>query len=158
MSGASLEPSRHSRHRHGNRSHAYQEFAHMLSITEREAKEMRRGLRAALDNLDRARERASKAEQIARQMAVRLREADDERLTVTRQTAATREELGMYKAQISTAQAELQRAQEMFRDQEKLRYDADASAARARDTARQLSTELKVDRAREEGRKAGFRD
>lgn len=155
----SLQPPRRHRPRSSNHAHhAYREFAHMISISEREAKEMRRGLTAALDKLEQSRTRAQHAERMALEMAQRVREASEERLAATRQSQATREELGMYKVQLTNAQSEIQRAQEMLREQERLRFEAEASAARARDTARKLNQDRLIDLAREEGRRSGYRE
>ncbi|KAI0043467.1 hypothetical protein FA95DRAFT_398249 [Auriscalpium vulgare] len=156
VSISSLEPRRRHRSRHSGS--LYNELSRMMSITEREAKEMRKGLSAALDKLEQSRARATHAERMALDMTQRVREANEHRLAATRQGQVTREELGMYKLQLSNAHAEIQRAQEMLRDQERMRHEAEASAARARDTARKLNQDRLIDLAREEGRKNGYRE
>ena len=69
-----------------------------------------------------------------------------------------REELAMYKLQLDTAQKEILRAQDILRALEAQRDEAEASAARARTTARTLNERHLVRAAREEGRRVGFEE
>lgn len=145
--------------RHTNSSSKpYREFEKILLSVSAQAKDMRQVLRSALDQLEESRSRATRAERLALELTQRSREANDERLTVVRQGGTTREELGMYKVQLSNAQAQIARAQETLKVHEERRKDAEAAAARARDTARKLEQERLVRLAREEGRKQGFRE
>jgi hypothetical protein len=130
----------------------------MLSVSSRDAKELRRGLSAAFDRLDQSRVRASHAEKLALDTLLRVREAETERADAMRHASTTREELGKYKALVDNAHGEIRRAQQMLRDQEQLRYEAEASAARDRDTARLMKQRRLIDLAREQGRKAGFNE
>jgi hypothetical protein len=161
----SLEPRRRSRHHHGHHhhrdsrnSHLHRELSHMLSVSSRDAKELRRGLSAAFDKLDQSRVRASHAEKLALDTLLRVREAETERADAMRHASTTREELGKHKALLDNAHGEIRRAQQMLRDQEQLRYEAEASAARDRDTARLMKQRRLIDLAREQGRKAGFNE
>ena len=130
----------------------------MLSVSSRDAKELRRGLSAAFDRLDQSRVRASHAEKLALDTLLRVREAETERADAMRHASTTREELGKYKALLDNAHGEIRRAQQLLRDQEQLRYDAEATAARDRDTARLMKQRRLIDLAREQGRKAGFNE
>ena len=130
----------------------------MLSVSSRDAKELRRGLSTAFDKLDQSRVRASHAEKLALDMRLRVREAEEERVNAMRQASTVREELGKYKALLDNAHGEIRRAQQMLQDQEQLRYDAEASAARARDSARLMKQRRLVDLAREHGRKIGYNE
>ena len=161
VSAVSLEPRRRSRHHHNHHhhsrhSHIHRELAHMLSVSSRDAKELRRGLSTAFDKLDQSRVRASHAEKLALDMRLRVREAEEERSNAMRHASTVREELGKYKALLDNAHGEIRRAQQMLQDQEQLRYDAEASAARARDSARLMKQRRLVDLAREQGRKIGY--
>ena len=158
VSAVSLEPRRRNRHHHGRHSHIHRELAHMLSMTSRDAKELRRGLNAAFDKLDQSRARASHAEKLALDMLLRVREAEEERTTAMREASAAREELGKHKALLESAHGEIRRAQQLLQDQDHLRYEAEASAARARDNARQMKQRRLVDLAREQGRKMGYNE
>lgn len=145
--------------RHTNSSSKpHREFERILLSVSAHSKDMRQVLRSALDQLEESRSRATRAERLALELTQRSREANDERLSVVRQGGATREELGMYKIQLTNAQAEIARAQEMLKVHEEMRRDAEATAARARDTARKLEQDRLVRLAREEGRKLGFRE
>jgi hypothetical protein len=130
----------------------------MLSVSSRDAKELRRGLSAAFDRLDQSRVRANHAEKLALDTLLRVREAETERADAMRQSSTAREELGKYKALLDNAHGEIRRAQQMLRDQEQLRYEAEASAARDRDTARLMKQRRLIDLAREQGRKIGFNE
>jgi hypothetical protein len=161
VSAVSLEPRRRSRHhhsRHSHNSHIHRELAHMLSVSSRDTKELRRGLSVAFDKLDQSRVRSSHAEKLALDTLLRVREAEEERANAMRQASTVREELGKYKALLDNAHGEIRRAQQMLQDQEELRYDAEATAARARDNARLMKQMRLVDLAREQGRKIGFNE
>ncbi|KAI0004982.1 hypothetical protein BJV74DRAFT_880903 [Russula compacta] len=159
VSAVSLEPRRRSRHHHHSRhSHLHRELAHMLSISSRDAKELRLGLNSAFEKLDQSRARASHAEKLALDVLLRVRRAEEERTNAMREASSVREELGKYKALVDNAHGEIRRAQQMLQDQDHLRYEAEASAARARDNARQMKQRRLIDLAREEGRKMGYRE
>lgn len=159
VSAVSLEPRRRSRHHHHSRhSHLHRELSHMLSVSSRDAKELRRGLNAAFEKLDQSRARASHAEKLALDVLLRVRRAEEERTNAMREASSVREELGKHKALLDNAHGEIRRAQQMLQDQDHLRYEAEASAARARDNARQMKQRRLIDLAREEGRKMGYRE
>jgi hypothetical protein len=160
VSAVSLEPRRRSRHHshHSRHSHLHRELAHMLSISSRDTMELRRGLNSAFDKLDQSRQRASQAEKLAVEMLLRVRQEEEERANAMRQASTVREELGKYKALVDNAHGEIQRAQQMLQDQEQLRYDAEESAARARDNARQIKQKRLIELAREQGRKMGYNE
>jgi hypothetical protein len=69
-----------------------------------------------------------------------------------------KEELRLYKLQLENAQKEINKAQDILQTVEEQRDDAEASAARARDTARKLNEARLVEQAREEGRRLGFEE
>ena len=134
----------------------HRDIAHMLSVSARDAKELRRGLNAAYNKLDQSRERASHAEKLALDTLLRVREAEEEREKAMREASAVREELGRYKALLDSAHGDIRRGQRLLQDQEHLRYEAEAAAARARDTARQMKQRRLIELAREQGRKMGY--
>jgi len=130
----------------------------MLSVSSRDTKELRHGLNTAFEKLDQSRQRASHAEKLALEMALRVNQAEEERTNAMRHASTVREELGKYKALLDNAHGEIQRAQQMVEDQEQLRYEAEASAARARDNARQMKQKRLIELAREQGRKMGYNE
>lgn len=134
----------------------HRDLAHMLSVSARDAKDLRRGLNAAYNKLDQSRERASHAEKLALDMLLRVREAEEEREKAMRESSDVHEELGRYKALLDTAHGEIQRGQRLLQDQEHLRYEAETAAARARDNARQMKQRRLIELAREQGRKMGY--
>ncbi|KAH8999146.1 hypothetical protein EDB92DRAFT_1791045, partial [Lactarius akahatsu] len=134
----------------------HRDLAHMLSVSARDAKELKRGLNAAYNKLDQSRERASHAEKLALEMLLRVREAEEEREKAMREASAVREDLGRYKALLESAHKDIRRGQSLLQDHEHLRYEAEAAAARARDTARQMKQRRLIELAREQGRKMGY--
>lgn len=130
----------------------------MLSISSRDTKELRRGLNTAFEKLDQSRRRALHAKELALDMALRVNQAEEERTNAMRHVSTVREELGKYKALLDNAHGEIRRAQQMLEDQEQLRYEAEASAARARDNARQMKQKRLIELAREQGRKMGYNE
>lgn len=130
----------------------------MLSISSRDTKELRRGLNTAFEKLDQSRQRASHAEKLALEMVLRVNQAEEERANAMRHASTVREELGKYKALVDNAHGEIRRAQQMLEDQEQVRYEAEASAARARDNARQMKQKRLIELAREQGRKLGYNE
>lgn len=156
VSATTLEPRRRTRHHSGRHSHMHRDLAHMLSVSARDAKELRRGLNTAYNKLDQSRERASHAEKLAVDMLLRVREAEEEREKAMREASAIHEDLGRYKALLDSAHGEIRRGQRLLQDQENLRYEAEADAARARDNARQMKQRRLVELAREQGRKMGY--
>jgi hypothetical protein len=158
VSAVSLEPRRRSRHHQSRHSHVLRDLAHMLSMTSRDANELRRGLNAAFDKLDQSRARASHAEKLALDMLLRVREAEEERTNAMREASTAREELGKHKALLDSAHGEIRRAQQLLQDQDNLRYEAEASAARARDNARQMKQRRLIELAREQGRRVGYNE
>ncbi|KAH9077213.1 hypothetical protein EDB83DRAFT_1687593 [Lactarius deliciosus] len=156
VSAASLDPKRRTRHHNGRHTHMHRDLAHILSVSARDAKELKRGLDAAYNKLDQSRERASHAEKLALDMLLRVREAEEEREKAMREASAVREELGRYKALLDSAHKDIRRGQSLLQDQEHLRYEAEAAAARARDTARQMKQRRLIELAREQGRKMGY--
>ncbi|KDQ61075.1 hypothetical protein JAAARDRAFT_32077 [Jaapia argillacea MUCL 33604] len=125
---------------------------------EREFKELKRAYSIALDRVETETQRASLAEQRALDLAVRLREATDLRLHAERDLARTREEINLYKMQYDVAQREIHRAQDIVKDVEARREDAEAAATRARGVARKLREERMIYVAREEGRRQGYQE
>ncbi|KAL4247068.1 hypothetical protein ABKN59_001377 [Abortiporus biennis] len=121
-------------------------------------KESRGILRATLAKLDAETHRAQEAERRALEIAERFRVVNEARLTAQTELDRTKHELSLYKIQYTNAQQEIHRGQEILKDLEAQRDDAEASAARARTTARRLKEEQLMSFAREEGRKQGFEE
>ncbi|KAI0317930.1 hypothetical protein OF83DRAFT_86169 [Amylostereum chailletii] len=160
LSILSQEATRRSRPqaRHSTGTPTVEDLFKLFANTKSESREMRRSLRNAQIKLEQSRARAAKAERLALDMAQRVRDASDERVSALREGATVREELGQYKARYESALKEISRARELLKDTDNLRYDAEVQAARARDIARKMRTDILVSRAKEEGRRMGYEE
>ncbi|KZT18309.1 hypothetical protein NEOLEDRAFT_1152676 [Neolentinus lepideus HHB14362 ss-1] len=139
-------------------SYTTKELAKILAEEEYEVRELRRAYNHALDRIEAESQRAAYAEQRVLDLGHRLREANDLRISAELDAARGREEVALYKIQYEAAQREILRAQDIVKDVEAKREDAEAAAARARKTARMLKEEKMINLAREEGRRIGFEE
>ncbi|KAI0751118.1 hypothetical protein C8Q80DRAFT_1230311 [Daedaleopsis nitida] len=149
--GHSLDDRR--RHR---RSLTHRDFFKSLVEEGGEAKQLRKLLRAALERLDGETRRAQEAERRALELAQRFKIVNEARVSAQQEIERVHSELRMYKVQLDNAQREILRGSDLLKDLESQRDTAEASAARARSTARRLKEEQLMTRAREEGRKEGY--
>lgn len=123
-----------------------------------EAKKLRKVLVVTLERLDNETRRAQEAERRALELAQRFKMVNDARNVAQQGLDRAHAELRLYKIQLENAQREIDRGSDLLRDIEAQRDSAEASAARARSTARRLKEEQLVLKAREEGRKEGYRE
>lgn len=145
-------------HRDKDRHSTNREFMKLLASEEQEAKQTRKFLRSALARLDGETLRAQEAERRALELAERFKVVNDARIASQQELQRVSEELRLYKVQYDNAQREILRGQEILKDMEAQRDDAEAAAARARTTARKLKEQQLTMKAREEGRKAGYEE
>ena len=104
--------------------------------------------------LSQQKQRADDAERRATNAAVRMKEETEARVRLEQALKQKTEELKMYQIQLKKAQGEIYRAQDALADVEKMRDEAERSAAKARSIARKLREQRLVDIAREEGKKS----
>ncbi|OJT12569.1 hypothetical protein TRAPUB_10893 [Trametes pubescens] len=157
--GFSLNDRRNSRQRDfDRRSVTNRDFFKYLLDDNMEAKKLRKVLNIALERLDNETRRAQEAERRALDLAQRFKLVSDARLTTQQELDRSHAELRMYKVQLDNAQREILRGSDLLKDIEAQRDSAEASAARARSTARRLKEEQLMLKAREEGRKEGYRE
>ena len=149
-------PSRRERER--RRSSTYRELLKLLVSEDMEVKQSRKTLDAALDRLQGESQRAQLAEQRALELAARFKQVNDARIVAQREADRLGQELLLYKNQLDVAQKELLRGEDLVRDLEAQRDDAEAVAARARSTARRLREQQLIFRAREDGRLMGYEE
>ncbi|EPS98784.1 hypothetical protein FOMPIDRAFT_1024510 [Fomitopsis schrenkii] len=123
-----------------------------------EVKQSRRTLEAALERLQGETQRAQLAEQRALELAARFKHVNDARIVAQRESDRLAQELQLYKNQLDVAQKELLRGEDLMRDLEAQRDDAEAVAARARSVARRLREQQLVFQAREDGRRMGYEE
>lgn len=134
------------------------DLARLLVNGEREANELRKMVLTVTEQLKEESQRADENERRAREALFRFKSADEARVAALQDAARATEELRLYKIQLEYAQKEIYRAQEVLNSIEEQRFDAEASAARARTTARQIKEERLIDLAREEGRRLGLQE
>ncbi|KAI0043460.1 hypothetical protein FA95DRAFT_1563257 [Auriscalpium vulgare] len=134
------------------------DLAKLLLFEEREAKNMRNMLLTVTEQLKDESRRADDNERRAREAVVRFKAINDARLLAQQDAARANEELRLYKIQLENAQREIFKAQEILNTMEDQRYEAEASAARARSTARKIKEQRLVELAREEGRRLGMQE
>ena len=118
----------------------------------------KRYIRIALERLDSETKRAQEAESRALELADRFRAVNEARVQAQTDLVRANEELRLWKTQYENAQNELRKGQQMLRDVESQRDDAEASAAEARSVARKIREKHLVLLAREEGRKQGYEE
>ncbi len=149
---------RRSHRRDRNRHSTSREVAKLLLSEGKESTQTRKILRAALARLDSETARAQEAERRALGLAERFKIVNDTRLQAQQELRDVQETLRLYKVQYDNARREIDRGQEIIKDLETQRDDAEAAAARARTIARKLKEDQLANLAREEGRKAGYRE
>lgn len=130
----------------------------LLIYEEYEAKDTRRLLHTAFDRLELEAQRVAEAEDRVLEIAERFRTINDARVAAQQEAARANEDLRLYKFQYNNAQQEIFRAQGILKTIEGQRDDAEASAVRARDTARRYREKQLVYVAREEGRRLGYEE
>ncbi|KAI0638518.1 hypothetical protein C8Q77DRAFT_1091542 [Trametes polyzona] len=157
--GYSLDDRRHSRRKDfDRRSLTNRDFLKYVLDDGTEAKKLRKVLNMALERLDHETRRAQEAERRALELAQRFKSVNDARVTIQHERDRANAELRMYKLQLEHAQSEIHRGSDLLKDLEAQRDSAEASAARARSTARRLKEEQLMLKAREEGRREGYQE
>ncbi|KAI0685033.1 hypothetical protein BC835DRAFT_574747 [Cytidiella melzeri] len=153
-----LSPDDHrGQHHHRRERDRHSEVLKMLMNEEQiQSRSTRKFLRTALARLDNETVRAQKAEQHALEIAQRFKVISDGHRQLQGELARVNEELRLYKVEYSNAQRELDRGRDILKTLEAQRDEAEARAAKDRTTARRLKEEQLMNRAREEGRKAGY--
>lgn len=136
----------------------------VLAEEERQVHHMKAVLRSTGDRLegemrraDASEERARTAETRARDALSRATTAEAARHHAELEATRAREEVTRYRMLADAAERELRRAEADIARLERLRSDAEAAAADARDQARTAQQTLREWQAREEGRLEGMR-
>ncbi|KNZ77809.1 Reticulocyte-binding protein 2 like protein [Termitomyces sp. J132] len=121
-----------------------------------EAKESRRLLHIAFENLEVLQKRAIAAEETRKDESARGTRIAQNALGVQEKAIKARQDAEAYRLQLEKKEREIQRQQELIRTIEAERDLAEKEAEKARDVARQLNDERLISLARQEGRKLGF--
>jgi hypothetical protein len=155
-------PAHHRRRRHAHQKEAEQltarELTRLILAERAHTHQTRRALSVVQNQLATESARASSAEQQALAAFEQLRDLTDARRRAETEYARLTEELRLHRSQYERAQAEIFRAQEIVDRVGREREDAAEEAARARGRVRKMKDEANVSRAREEGRKRGFKE
>ena len=130
----------------------------LLLSEESETKESRKLLRNALSQLSAETQRAQEAERRALELAANFKLVNEARVAAEQKLNRVDEELKLYKVQYDNAQREILLGRDVLKDLEAQRDDAEAAAAKARTETRRLREEKIMYRAREEGRKSGYKE
>ncbi|KAF9043890.1 hypothetical protein BJ165DRAFT_1370778, partial [Panaeolus papilionaceus] len=102
--------------------------------------------------------RADEAEKQANEVLRLLKEVVDTKGRMEKELRTLREEKEMWRVRLDEAQAEIFRAQNVVKQIDQQRLDAENEAKRLRDKLRKVYEERAVENARDEGRKAGFEE
>jgi hypothetical protein len=132
------------------------QLTRLLIYEEYETKQSHQLLHAAFERLESETRRVNEAEERALEILRRFNTVNEARVQAQAEAAKLNAELGMYKLQLSNAQEEIYKAQNILRKVEDERDDAAAEATEARDMARKYREQHIVHLAREEGRKMGY--
>lgn len=103
-------------------------------------------------------DRADTAERKLKEVVIRFKDANDTRISTQADAARLREELKLYKSALEEAQKEIFKAQNILRDIEGRKREAEEEAAQLRRKLRKINEEKIIDMAREEGRKQGLQE
>ena len=103
-------------------------------------------------------DRADTAERKLRETVMRFKDANDGRMTAQTDGARLKEELKLYKTALEEAQKEIFKAQNILRDVEGRRREAEEETTQLRRKLRKVQEERMVEMAREEGRKQGLQE
>ncbi|VDB85190.1 unnamed protein product [Peniophora sp. CBMAI 1063] len=129
----------------------------LLSQKSRSVRQLQRAVEDLADQHSQECSRADNAQRQATMIAASLRDVQRDLERERSDHSVTREELGMYKVQLSAQQEVTRKAQINIDDLTRRLERAEQDAADARTVAHQLREELQVIRAREQGRNEGFR-
>ncbi|KIJ67883.1 hypothetical protein HYDPIDRAFT_173620 [Hydnomerulius pinastri MD-312] len=136
----------------------------VLAEEEKQAHKLKSMLRSTGDRLDReirranqAVARAEHAESRVHDLTARVSKAESSKHLVELEAARAKEEIKRHQLQIESLEREVRRLQADVSLLEKQRNEADESAARSRDTARNFQLELRNLQSKEAGREEGKR-
>lgn len=134
------------------------ELMRLLAVEQDATRDMRRELSLVTSQLAFEQDRADTAESKTKETVIRFKEANDARFVAQADVARLTEELRLYKVALDTAQKEIFKAQEVLREVEGRRNEAEEEVTRLRRKLRKLNEEKMLEIAREEGRKEGLRE
>ncbi|KAF8557997.1 hypothetical protein OG21DRAFT_1456417 [Imleria badia] len=150
--------SRSSRERPRNAVPTAKEFMRMLADEQETTRELQQQLTFTTSQLAYEQDRADTAERKIKDAVVRFKDTNEGRISAQADAARLREELKLYKNALEEAQKEIFKAQNILKDVEGRRREAEEEATQLRRKLRKLNEERMVEMAREEGRKLGLQE
>jgi hypothetical protein len=132
------------------------EVLRLLINEEYALKQTRKLLLAAIERVDLESRRAAEAENQIAETLTKFQTLGRQRRAAQEGNARLREELRLHKLQLENARVEIARAQEIVKNVEDQRDDAEESAWKAKEMARKLNEERLMRIARDEGRRLGY--
>lgn len=149
--------SRH-HHHHDNGQVSAKELIQLIVNEEYKARQTRSLLDATNAQLANEQQRVITAQNTVADLLQQLRSANEARMLAERDAQRITEELRLYRLQYDNAQKEILRAQSIVDRAQAERQDAEAAAVRAKDRAQKWRDEHVYTRARDEGRRQGFKE
>ncbi|KAF8441436.1 hypothetical protein L210DRAFT_3368047, partial [Boletus edulis BED1] len=150
--------SRSSRERPRNAAPTAKELMRMLVDEQETTRELQQQLTSTTSQLAFEQDRADTAERKLNNAVMRFKEANDGRVSAQADAARLREELKLYKISLEEAQKEIFKAQNILKDVEGRRREAEEEATQLRGKLRKMREERMIDMAREDGRKQGLQE
>lgn len=150
--------SRSPRERPRNAVPTAKELMRMLADEQETTRELQQQLTFTTSQLSYEQDRADTAERKIREAVMRFKDANEGRISAQADGARMREELKLYKNALEEAQKEIFKAQNILKDVEGRRREAEEEAAQLRRKVRKLNEERMLEMAREEGRKLGLQE
>jgi len=130
----------------------------MLVEEQETTRELQQQLTLTTSQLAYEQDRADMAERKIKEAVIRFKDANDGRVSAQADASRMREELKLYKSALEEAQKEIFKAQNILRDVEGRRREAEEEATQLRRKLRKMNEEKMMDMAREEGRKQGLQE
>ncbi|KAL4074314.1 hypothetical protein V8B97DRAFT_1930774 [Scleroderma yunnanense] len=134
------------------------ELMRLLAVEQDATRDLRHELSLVTSQLAFEQDRGDTAERKTKEAVIRFKDANDARVIAQADVARLTEELRLYKVALDSAQKEIFKAQDILREVEERRNEAEEEATRLRRKLRKMNEERMLEIAREEGRKQGLRE
>ncbi|KAE9404080.1 hypothetical protein BT96DRAFT_854298, partial [Gymnopus androsaceus JB14] len=134
------------------------ELAILLAMEKNKSESLKLSLEEAQKELAAQRYRIEEAERNLLQVTSAFMKANKERLDALQSAAIAEQERELFRAQLLTAQSDIDKARIVVRNIDEQRVQAEKDAAKYKRSTRELREERLVLAAREEGRRVGFKE
>ncbi|KAH0827561.1 hypothetical protein J3R83DRAFT_4282 [Lanmaoa asiatica] len=157
-SASSRTPSSRSSRGQPQNAPTAKELLRMLAEEQETTRDLQQQLTFSTSQLVFEQDRADMAERKIKEAVIRFKDANDARISAQADAARLREELKLYKSALEEAQKEIFKAQNILKDIEGRKREAEEEATQLRRKLRKMNEEKMIDMAREEGRKQGLEE